>query len=254
MPTLLLNLVGPQSWSASSHFKHRDTATEPSKSGVYGLIEAAMGLQRNETFPQLDDLRFGARVDRPGHWEVDFQTAQSVAMANGRGHKNEVLRKSYLADAHFVVALEGKQTVLETIQKNLLNPKSPVHLGRRAFSPIAPIILPDALRPEELEPALTAYPWRANHLFSWAIRETDEVLRVVVDDETGYEVRHDVRMGPPALREFTRRRVRTDWVKPVWVPPKAKSTAPRLQGETTLVSPPGVIVPNAFEHTESPER
>jgi CRISPR system Cascade subunit CasD len=217
MPTLILNLVGAQSWGSSSYFKRRDTGTEPSKSGVYGLIEAAMGLQRSEIYPQLDDLRFGVRVDRSGHLEVDFQTAESVATANGQGHKNEVIWKSGLADAHFMVALEGERTILETIQSVLLAPKRPIYLGRRAFSPISPVVLPDSLQSESLEAALAAYPWCACHLFSWNFRATEEPLRVVIDDPSGYEIRHDVRVGSPALHEFTRRGVRTYWVEPVLV-------------------------------------
>lgn len=221
MPTLILNLVGPQSWGISSYFKQRDTGMEPSKSGVYGLIEAALGLDRRETYPPLERLRFGVRVDRPGQWEVDFQMAQSVAMANGEGHKNEILRKAYLADAHFMVALEGDQAVLEIIQEALLRPKRPIHLGRRAFSPLCPLILPDSLQPDPLETTLTTYPWCASHLFAWPFHPPGQPLRVVMDDENGYEIRHDRRIGSPASHEYTRRRVRTAWVKPVLASPAA---------------------------------
>lgn len=215
MSTLVLNLVGPQSWGISSHFKRRETGSEPSKSGVFGLIEAAMGLDRGETYPSLDKLYFGVRVDRPGQLEVDFQTAESVAMAKGSGHKNEILQKFYLADAHFMVALEGDRAVLETIQEALLSPRRPVYLGRRAFSPICPIILPDSLQQAPLEAVLATYPWCASHIFSWNFRSVGESLRVVIDDANGYEVRHDVRLGPPARHEFTQRRVRTYLVEPV---------------------------------------
>jgi len=43
MPTLLLRLAGPmQSWGLSSRFTIRDTSLEPSKSGVLGLLCAAL--------------------------------------------------------------------------------------------------------------------------------------------------------------------------------------------------------------------
>lgn len=238
MPTLILNLVGPQSWGMSSYFKQRDTGMEPSKSGVYGLIEAALGLDRKETYPPLAGLRFGVRVDRPGQWEVDFQTAQSVAMANGEGHKNEVLRKAYLADAHFMVALEGDQAILEIIQEALLRPKRPIHLGRRAFSPLCPLILPDSLQSEPMKTTLTTYPWCAGHLFAWPFHPPGQPLRVVMDDENGYEIRHDQRIGSPASHEYTRRRVRTAWVKPVLASPAVAVTALPTRNGTRLVSVP----------------
>lgn len=250
MPTLILNLVGPQSWGISSYFKYRDTGTEPSKSGVYGLIEAALGLDRSETYPPLEELRFGVRVDRPGYWEVDFQTAEAVVMANGKGHKDEIFWKAYLADAHFMVALEGDQAVLETVQAALLRPKRPVHLGRRSFSPICPIILPDSLRPEPLEATLTTYPWCAGHLFTWSFRAPKDLLRVVMDDENGYEIRHDRRVGSPALHEYTRRRVRTAWVKPALASPAAAVTVlPTENGTKPAPGPMSMVQTKEAEQT-----
>src|SRR5690606_28500785 len=85
MPTLLLRLEGPmQSWGISSRFRQRDTATEPSKSGVIGLICAALGKPRKEdpategrwpSLAQLASLQMGVRTDRAGTIGVDFQTA-----------------------------------------------------------------------------------------------------------------------------------------------------------------------------------
>ena len=44
MMTLLLRLAGPmQSWGTASKFRERDTGREPSKSGVVGLLAAALG-------------------------------------------------------------------------------------------------------------------------------------------------------------------------------------------------------------------
>ena len=47
MATLLLRLQGPmQSWGTTSRFDERDTQLEPSKSGVLGLVCAALGRDR----------------------------------------------------------------------------------------------------------------------------------------------------------------------------------------------------------------
>lgn len=170
MATLILNFVGPQSWGNSSHFKRRDAGTEPGKSGVYGLIEAAMGLDRSETYPELEALRFGVRADRPGLLAVDFQTAQSVARAKGRGHKDEILRKFYLDDAYFIVALEGHIETLTAIRNALIAPKRPIHLGRRPFSPLCPIILPDSLQRGTLETVLATYPGALLIFFPGALK------------------------------------------------------------------------------------
>jgi CRISPR system Cascade subunit CasD len=56
MPTLLLRLVGPmQSWGTTSRFDQRDTGKEPSKSGVIGLVAAALGIDR-ENWTDLEPL------------------------------------------------------------------------------------------------------------------------------------------------------------------------------------------------------
>ena len=52
MNTLLLRLAGPmQSWGTQSRFTIRDTGYEPSKSGVIGLLCAALGKPRDESHP-----------------------------------------------------------------------------------------------------------------------------------------------------------------------------------------------------------
>ena len=67
MTTLLLRLEGPmQSWGTQSRFRDRDTGLEPSKSGVIGLLCAALGRLREEPVGDLTGLRFGVRADKPG--------------------------------------------------------------------------------------------------------------------------------------------------------------------------------------------
>ena len=78
MATLLLRLAAPlQAWGADSKFETRKTAREPTKSGVIGLLAAALGLRRDETEPltRLAQLRFGVRVEREGQLLVDFHMA-----------------------------------------------------------------------------------------------------------------------------------------------------------------------------------
>lgn len=69
MATLLLRLAAPlQAWGADSKFETRKTGREPTKSGVIGLLAAALGLRRDEreALLRLTGLRFGVRVEREG--------------------------------------------------------------------------------------------------------------------------------------------------------------------------------------------
>src|SRR5690606_26273333 len=96
--TLLLRLVGPmQSWGSRSRFDSRDTNLEPTKSGVLGMIAAALGRHRNEAITDLAALRFGVRADREGAFDIDFHTVQDVYQSDG-GAKPVVTYRHYLAD------------------------------------------------------------------------------------------------------------------------------------------------------------
>src|SRR5574337_1235511 len=101
MPTLLLRLAGPmQSWGTTSRFDERDTQLEPSKSGVLGLICAALGRDRTQPVDDLAALRMGVRVDREGMLMRDYQTATGVLIATGKADpgRTVVSPRYYLAD------------------------------------------------------------------------------------------------------------------------------------------------------------
>ena len=161
MTTLLLRLSGPmQSWGLQSRFEIRDTGTEPSKSGVIGLVAAALGRDRAEPIDDLARLRMGVRVDREGQMRRDYQTALDVAIASGGKLKDcQPSVRYYLADARFLVGLEGPDAaLLERIDRALADPVWPLFLGRKAFVPSEPVRLPDGLRALPLEEALRRYP------------------------------------------------------------------------------------------------
>ena len=64
MATLLLRLAAPlQAWGSDSKFETRKTDREPTKSGVVGLLAAALGLRRDDTegLARLNGLRFAVR-------------------------------------------------------------------------------------------------------------------------------------------------------------------------------------------------
>ena len=131
MATLLLRLAAPlQAWGADSKFETRKTAREPTKSGVIGLLAAALGLRRDETEPltRLAQLRFGVRVEREGQLLVDFHMAR-----NEEKDRSYVTYRHYLEDAVFLVGLESEDTaLLQELAEALTHPVFPLYLGRRA--------------------------------------------------------------------------------------------------------------------------
>lgn len=80
MAVLMLRLAAPmQSWGTDSKFEVRKTNREPTKSGVVGLLAAALGARRDQTeiLRRLNKLRIAVRVDREGTLLRDFHTAKS---------------------------------------------------------------------------------------------------------------------------------------------------------------------------------
>lgn len=210
MPTLLLRLSGPmQSWGVQSNFTVRDTGLEPSKSGVVGLLCAALGRRRDAEIGDLAALKMAVRVDREGRLSSDYHTAQNVLKASGGIKNTEVSRRYYLADAGFLVGLESNDlALLQELHGALSAPHWPLYLGRKAFVPGEPIWLADGLCPNKpLQTALENYPWRGR------LQPEDRPprLRLVVEDSAGAEVRPDQPVSF-AERRFAPRRISTGWV------------------------------------------
>lgn len=146
--TLLIYLEGPmQSWGYRSRFDYRDTAPEPTRSGVIGLICAAMGIARDEykqDHERFDRTRMGVRVDKEGRLERDYHTALNVIKADGSGTDTVVSYRDYLADASFTVGLQSEDLqFLQDIVSALQCPKWPLFLGRKAFPLAAPPLHPE---------------------------------------------------------------------------------------------------------------
>ncbi|MEI7990090.1 MAG: type I-E CRISPR-associated protein Cas5/CasD [Chloroflexota bacterium] len=208
MDTLLIRLVAPlQSWGVQSRFGVRDTGREPSKSGVIGLLCAALGRPRSEPLNDLAELRMGVRVDCEGLLSMDYHIAQNVYRAGANGTKDsEVSRRYYLMDAVFLVGLEGSYSLLQNLHEALQHPVWMLSLGRKAFVPSQTIWLTDGLRVgEPLENALAAYPTIGPP------SKRAERLRVVLDDLHGEQSRSDVPLSF-AERDFISRRVHITFI------------------------------------------
>ena len=155
MATLLLRLAAPlQAWGADSKFETRKTGREPTKSGVIGLLAAALGLRRDETesLARLARLQFGVRVEREGRLLVDFHMAR-----NEEKDRSYVTYRHYLEDAVFLVGLSGEDTeLLQELEQALARPAYPLYLGRRSCPPTLPLCL--GLRQKDLLDTLQEEP------------------------------------------------------------------------------------------------
>jgi CRISPR system Cascade subunit CasD len=153
---LALLLDAPmQSWGFSSRFQRRTTGLHPTKSGVIGLICAAMGLAKGSAeeramLPDLSKLRMssiviprdGPRADTllPVLRLEDYHTVLGTRRASGKMKEDAVVtRRQYLLDARFGVILAGDRLVFERVAAALEDPVWGVWFGRKSCIPAAPV-------------------------------------------------------------------------------------------------------------------
>jgi CRISPR system Cascade subunit CasD len=201
-----------QSWGTRSRFSHRDTETEPSKSGVLGLVAAALGRPRGAALDDLAALRMAVRVDAAGHIESDYQTALKVAKADGSTPDTVLSWRQYLADARFLVGLEGDEGVCRQIDAALRAPRWPLFLGRKGFVPGEPVATG-----VEAGDAVTAL-----RRTRWPVVDGDTVPELWCVRDAALDEDGDVRLDVPISftiddRRYATRRVVRELITPLAV-------------------------------------
>jgi CRISPR system Cascade subunit CasD len=173
--TLLLRLEGPlQAWGdQQSKFVIRRTAEAPTKSGVIGMLCAALGASRPDAaekwLPMLGSLRMGVRIDLPGVRWWDYHTVGAgmrMRIAKGEGETKPgamLTRREYLCDASFLVALKGETGLISQLETAIKTPKWTLYLGRKSCPPSRPLLEhPSGYFPDSLS-ALASVPWRKRY-------------------------------------------------------------------------------------------
>lgn len=237
MNTLLLRLEGPlQSWGLRARWEERDTAFEPTKSGVIGLLGCAMGLRRdNDRLRVLSEaVRMGVRVDRTGEMLVDYHTTGGGYLRAGQEVKGtryadepyvggvlstdapkksryqvkiteksktpetDVSKRVYLMDAAFLVALQSDDaTLIDELAAAVQNPVWPYFLGRKACVPSVPVFA-----------GTGSYPDLAVALRSLPLHERAVVpVRLLLETMIGQGTLRNDTIGVPARRIFWPRAV-----------------------------------------------
>jgi CRISPR system Cascade subunit CasD len=226
MSVLLLRLAGPlQSWGGASRHMTRYTLSMPTKSGIVGLLAAALGRRRGDDLSDLAALRFAVRADQPGRLLVDYHTVSAASHAPGDPARQrmpvsaggtpkpvgftQVTRRHYIADAVFVAALEAQQDLAEMLADALRRPRYSLYLGRRSCPPAKPVLI-GIRRDTSLEAALEETPWQAGPAERTRHKAGGDLeLAVAVEDPAGTDTFPDQPLpSPPFNRRFAQRPVR----------------------------------------------
>ena len=192
MSTLLLRFAGPmRAWGADSRFDVCRTNREPTKSGVIGLLSAALGWRRDAPLDTLEALQFGVRVDREGVLLRDFHMVRSAKTAY-------VTTRYYLCDAVFLTGVFSEdEALMQRLAEAVSHPAFPLFLGRRACPPEGRVFL--GLREEALEEALM----HESCLLPQQTMDQNKMTRMVLEDPAGPARLRDVPVSfSPFRREY----------------------------------------------------
>jgi CRISPR system Cascade subunit CasD len=155
---LALLLDGPmQSWGHVSRFERRTTALHPTRSGVIGLIAAALGINKHHPDEVAQIARLASLTvttlslprnklsggELPIRRLEDYHTVTGIRRASGKLDKDATVQtyRHYLLDARFGVLLEGSASLLEEVAAALRNPGWGVWLGRKCCIPASPLLI-----------------------------------------------------------------------------------------------------------------
>lgn len=256
-PVLLLRLAGPlQSWGLNAEYNNRTTATQPTKSGIIGLLAAAQGRERDADIGDLAALRLGVRSDQPGTQLRDYHTASDYrghdlpsAQVNKKGEQKttspakptHITHRHYLQDAVFVAACHGPRPLLERLNAALRAPAFPLALGRRSCPPARPVSMGVQEVPDQgddpVNGLLSTWRWQAGkparqaHARNATSPEYTD-LAATIEDPAGAHTVTDVPLSfHPHHRAMVERHVQQLSLRlPTGLPPRSADTGRRRRG------------------------
>lgn len=193
MELLLLRLEGAfQSWGLRAHWDERDTAHEPTKSGIIGLLGCCLGYERTDIRieTELGKLTMGIRVDRPlTNVLSDYHTASGFKVKADGGEKLDTIvsNRDYLENAAFLVVIGGDPQLLHKVADAVQHPKWVPYLGRKCCVPARPLFERIAVDYVSIEDAIQHEPRCILPMSG----DNEDRLRYTIDDVTGDHRQYD---------------------------------------------------------------
>ncbi len=178
---LTFQLYGPlQAYGLVAVGEVRLSASHPTRSAVFGLLGAALGVRRDEEERLAllaDSYDLAVRTDLPGSPVLDFHTVQTPPERRNRVYRTRadelggllgedeepytiLSRRGYLCDASFTACLRARREApphsIESLAEALRRPVFTPYLGRKSCPPGLPFH-PHVGDFQGFEEALAAY-------------------------------------------------------------------------------------------------
>ena len=208
---LALYLDAPlQSWGYQSRFDRRTSFSLPTRSGIVGMICAALGVDRadSKALEWFTDLKMTALAFQQntrltdfhtigGGWDKKTDPGNIVLTAKGKPGTTKVTRREYLQWSKFGVLIDGSGKKLYEIEKALLNPCWGIWLGRKSCVPASPVC----------QGVFTSEEKARSHLSKLAHAQIQRTLEDVSLFEDGCDTLNDIPLDF-FNRQFAPRRIR----------------------------------------------
>ena len=159
MKYVLLWLEGPlQSWGYDSRFGRRESLNFPTKSGVLGIILAAMGAggEQRELLSQLSQYRqtvlsyvrlsgskpvqlrdfhmVGSGYDTSDKWQ-NLLVPKTEDGKSSVGGGSKITHRAYIQDGAFAVVIEAEEHLAPQVASAVQDPVWDISLGRKSCPP-----------------------------------------------------------------------------------------------------------------------
>ncbi|EGW52931.1 type I-E CRISPR-associated protein Cas5/CasD [Candidatus Endoriftia persephonae] len=173
---LLFRLYGPMAaWGDTAVGEFRPSHGHPTRTGVLGLVAAALGITRDNEAQLLAldrGCRIAVRLDAPGELLRDYHTTQvPPQQRKGRHYTRRdelnadklhtiLSQRDYRTDTAASIALSlgtDAKISLDRIKHALQRPALPLYLGRKSC-PLALPLAPEIIIADSLSSAFAAYP------------------------------------------------------------------------------------------------
>jgi CRISPR system Cascade subunit CasD len=217
--TLFLRLEGPlQAWGERARWSERDTAPEPTKSGVVGLLGCALGWNEAAQLRWLSQqIRLGIREDKPGVMVEDFHTVVGGVMsaegkikitASTKKPETVVTRRKYLCDASFLAAVQSAdEALIERLALAVQQPVWTLYLGRKSCPPAREVYAQEGKFSSLVEALEKAEPHESY--------QKGNKLRVVVECGAGQGALRRDEVDSSQARTFLPRYTQEDFIIPM---------------------------------------
>lgn len=136
MKTLILKTEGLSAYGLQTFDVHRRANHFPTRSGIIGLLAAAMGITRKDqsTLYQLsEDVDVAVQVNQAGEKIVDYHTVQNFRGPMGKiQNGTKPTYREYWCDSEHTFAISANDELIEHLAAAVKSPKFTLFQGRKS--------------------------------------------------------------------------------------------------------------------------